>query len=200
MRTKLRTLAVLVGAATLLIGTASVATAHNKHDSYGFQQVRRGIPAGAARFAVSSPTLKDRFPASDLANGFGCTGSNARPELAWSRVPAGTRSLAVTMYDPDAPTGSGFWHWLTWDIPAGARGLGVTPPVGTVTGTNDSGAAGYIGPCPPAGDIPHRYEITVYALDVPTLSLPATVTPAVAGFTMSTHIIGYGRLTATARR
>jgi Raf kinase inhibitor-like YbhB/YbcL family protein len=104
------------------------------------------------------------------------------------------------MYDPDAPTGSGFWHWLEWDLPAGTTSLGSTDPAGAVTGTDDAGVTGYLGPCPPAGDVPHHYELTVYALDVPSLALPAATPPAVTAFTMGAHVIGYGRLTATARR
>jgi len=102
------------------------------------------------------------------------------------------------MFDPDAPTGSGFWHWLTWDVPAGATSLDATAlPAGAVAGTNDAGLTGYLGPCPPPGDRTHRYEITVYALDVPSLSLPPSVRAAVVGFTMRTHILAFARLIGT---
>ncbi|WP_442906996.1 YbhB/YbcL family Raf kinase inhibitor-like protein [Kitasatospora sp. NBC_01250] len=104
------------------------------------------------------------------------------------------------MLDPDAPTGAGFWHWVTRDNPAAATGLGSTPPPGTVSGTNSAGATGYLGPCPGSGDITHHYRISVYALDTPTLGLPATTPAGVTTFTMSGHILGYARITADARR
>jgi Raf kinase inhibitor-like YbhB/YbcL family protein len=104
------------------------------------------------------------------------------------------------MYDPDAPTGSGFWHWLEWDIPADAAALNATPSIGAILGVDDAGRAGYLGPCPPAGDIAHRYQITVYALDTETLGLPAATPAAVTAFTISAHIVGYAQITAIARR
>ncbi|WP_426512170.1 YbhB/YbcL family Raf kinase inhibitor-like protein [Dactylosporangium sp. McL0621] len=195
-------IAILAGAGALLAGSATAATAHQTSGGFGYHTVRRGIPDGAARFAVASPDVRDggKFPADMFANAFGCAGTNARPRLRWSSPPDGTRSLAVTMYDPDAPTGSGFWHWLAWDLPAGTRTLDAAEPAGTVDGTGDAGAPGYLGPCPPAGDVGHHYEITVYALDTPSLALPASTPPAVAAFTMGPHVIAYGRLTVTARR
>jgi hypothetical protein len=202
MKKSMQFLVALTGAAALVGGTATVAAAHERTGGFGYQSVRRGVPQSAARFPVNSPGLRDGgpFPAGGFADAFGCAGTNEQPRLAWSGEPAGTRSLAVTMYDPDAPTGSGFWHWLEWDLPAGTRSLGSTVPAGAVSGTDDAGRAGYLGPCPPAGDVAHHYQITVYALDVPTLALPATTSPAVVGFTMSGHVLGYGRLTLTARR
>jgi Raf kinase inhibitor-like YbhB/YbcL family protein len=134
------------------------------------------------------------------ADSFGCSGGNQQIRLAWTGAPTDTRSFAVTMYDPDAPTGAGFWHWVTWDVPDTAHTLDSTLPAGTVAGTDDAGATGYLGPCPPTGDVTHHYRITVYALDVPALNLPATTAPSIVGFTMSSHIIGYARLTANAHR
>lgn len=201
----LRTAAAVVTAAAALLATGAVTaqgtTAHQPR--YGHQQIREGIPQGAAHFAVTSPDVRDggTFPAGTWANAFGCAGGNRQVRLSWHGAPAGTRSYAVTMFDPDAPSGAGFWHWVTWDIPATGTALNpAAPPAGTVTGTNDAGAEGYLGPCPPAGDITHRYRITVYALDVPTLALPAGTPPTVTAFTMSGHILGYARLTAYARR
>jgi len=193
-------LAVLAAAGTASTATAGPSTTHKA--AFGYTSVRRNIPTGAVRFSVGSPDVRDggTLPASGWANGLGCTGTNQPIRLDWSRAPAGTRSYAVTLFDPDAPTGSGFWHWQVWDIPATDTALGATPPDGAVTGTNDAGAADYIGPCPPTGDIPHHYQFTVYALDTPSLDLPATSTPAIAAFTMSTHILGYARLTALAQR
>lgn len=170
---------------------------------YGRTQVRAGVPENAARFLLTSPDVHNggSFPAAAWADAFGCTGGNQPIRLSWHGAPAGTRSYAVTMFDPDAPTGSGFWHWVSWDIPPADTSLGTTAlPTGTVTGTNDAGTQGYLGPCPPAGDITHRYQITVYALDVPSLGLPPNTPAAVTAFTMSGHVLGYARITAAARR
>ncbi|MGK4585366.1 YbhB/YbcL family Raf kinase inhibitor-like protein [Kitasatospora sp. HPMI-4] len=208
MKQSTRTAAALGAAATTMVLAATTAAAHGSHpDSrhhagYGYTSVRKGIPDSAARFTVTSPQLRDggTFPAGAWADAFGCSGSNRRLELSWHGAPTGTRSYAVTMFDRDAPTGAGFWHWLTWDIPATDTTLGGALPVGAVAGTNDAGLTGYVGPCPPAGDIAHHYQITVYALDVPSLELPATTPATVTAFTMSSHVIGYARLTATAQR
>jgi Raf kinase inhibitor-like YbhB/YbcL family protein len=202
-------LTAVAGVSAILIGVTGASTvahadpgAAPAHGRQGYRAVRSVIPAGAVRFRLSSPDVRNgaAFPVDAYANTFGCTGGNAQPRLAWSGVPIATKSYAVTMYDPDAPTGSGFWHWLVWDIPAGQTGLGSTLPSGAVSGTNDSGTSGYMGPCPPVGDIVHHYEITVYALDVTGLGLPGNATPAVVGFTLGTHILGYGKFTATAHR
>ncbi|MEV4615270.1 YbhB/YbcL family Raf kinase inhibitor-like protein [Kitasatospora sp. NPDC049258] len=171
-------------------------------DGYGYRPVRRGLPEGVAPFTVTSPDFDadGPLPADAWADAFGCAGANRQFTLEWSGAPQGTRSFAVTMFDPDAPTGAGFWHWLTWDLPAGSTGLGEALPAGAVAGTSDSGQVGYFGPCPPVGDLLHHYEVSVYALDVPSLQLPADTPPTVAAFTMSGHIIGRALLTGTARR
>ncbi|WP_435600511.1 YbhB/YbcL family Raf kinase inhibitor-like protein [Streptomyces sp. C10-9-1] len=169
---------------------------------FGYTEIRKGVPDSATRFTVTSPDVRDgqALPADTWAAAFGCTGDNRQIRLSWSGAPHATRSYAVTMFDPDAPTGSGFWHWFVWDIPLAHTRLDGALPPGAVAGTGDSGTAGYFGPCPPSGDLVHRYDITVYALDVPTLGLPATTPPTVASFTMSGHVIGYARITGTARR
>jgi Raf kinase inhibitor-like YbhB/YbcL family protein len=191
-----------VTAVTAAAVGAGSAAAHDSVRSYGYTAVRSAVPADAGHFSVTSPDVRDggTFPAAFYADAFGCTAANRQVRLAWSGAPRGTQSYAVTMFDPDAPSGAGFWHWLTWDIPAGTRTLGGTPPPGAVAGTDDAGATGYLGPCPPAGDIPHRYVITVYALDVPSLDLPAATPATVTTFTMSSHITATARLTATAAR
>lgn len=194
-----RTVAVPAAAARAAAARTAAAPDHG----YGWTAVRSGVPDAAGRFRLTSPQVRDggAFPASGYADAFGCTGPNHQITLHWSGAPAATRSYAVTMFDPDAPTGSGFWHWLVWDIPATARTLAPgTPPTGTVSGTDDAGQTGYLGPCPPAGDVPHHMRITVYALDTPTLSLPATTPAAVTVFTMSGHVLATADLTATARR
>ncbi len=190
--------AVAVGVATAFAAPL-VAVAREGTDQFGFTVVRSGIPEGTRHFDLTSADLQNNrpFPQSEVANIFGCSGGNQAPRLQWSGAPAGTRSFAVTMFDPDAPTGSGFWHWLTWDIPADVRSLDSTLPAGAVSGTNDAGLTGFLGPCPPPGDRTHRYQLTVFALDVPSLGLPATTRGAVVAFSMRLHIIGFGRLTPT---
>ncbi|WP_433564166.1 YbhB/YbcL family Raf kinase inhibitor-like protein [Nocardia sp. CA-151230] len=163
-------------------------------------QVRAVVPASAARFTVDTAdaTADRAFPADFYAGAFGCTAANHAPRLHWSGAPAGAKSFAVTMFDPDAPTGAGFWHWMNWDIPAAATDF--TAGAAGVAGANDAGVPSYVGPCPPAGDRPHTYQISVLALDTPTLDLPASTTPTVASFSMGSHIIGAARLSLTARR
>jgi Raf kinase inhibitor-like YbhB/YbcL family protein len=201
-RLKLLTL-VVAGAIAVGLGagfaTPLAAAARNVTNQFGFKDVRSGIPEGASRFEVTSPDLRNNrpFPQSEVANVFGCHGGNQAPTLRWSGAPAATRSFAVTMFDPDAPSGSGFWHWITWDIPAGVTSLSATPPAGAVSGTNDAEFVGFLGPCPPPGDRTHRYQLTVYALDVPSLGLPAATRGAVLGFSMRLHIMAFARMVAT---
>ncbi|MBP2157523.1 MULTISPECIES: YbhB/YbcL family Raf kinase inhibitor-like protein [Asticcacaulis] len=124
-----------------------------------------------------------RFTPAQYASSHGCTGENLSPAIAWQGAPANAKSFAVTIFDPDAP-GGGFWHWLASGIPATTKGLeaGVShspalAALGVSEGVNGFGASGYGGPCPPRGQ-DHRYVVTVYALGVETLPLPATATPA----------------------
>ena len=137
-------------------------------------------------------------------DGFGCSGENKSPALKWSGAPAGTKSYAVTLYDPDAPTGSGFWHWFVVNIPgnvtelasnAGAIG-GANLPKGARHVRIDYGISGFGGPCPPEGDPPHRYIFTVHALKVERLDIPADATAAVAGFMVNANSLGKASFTA----
>ncbi len=126
-----------------------------------------------------------------------CGGENVSPDLTWSDAPEGTRSYAITCFDPDAPTGSGWWHWIAFDIPAGINALGAGQPVpaGTREWDNDYGYAGYGGPCPPPGPA-HRYIFTVHALDVAELGIPEGLTSAAARFNLLAHSIGQASFTA----
>jgi Raf kinase inhibitor-like YbhB/YbcL family protein len=155
-------------------------------------------------FTLSSPDLVDgTFSNKYVLNGFGCAGDNVSPALQWSNVPIGTKSLALQVYDPDAPTGSGFWHWAIYNIPADSLGLtqgagnaAASLPAGAFGGNNDfldTGATGsngnYGGPCPPAGDAPHRFIFTLYALAVDKLevagAVPKTGTAGLYGFVLN---------------
>ena len=144
--------------------------------------------AHAADFELTSKTLRQGAPIGPehYWNNFGCSGGNVTADLAWRNAPPGTRSFAVTFYDKDAPTGSGFWHWVVYDIPATTDGLpgginGGTLPVGAVEGNTDLGKPGFLGPCPPIGRV-HDYVYSVYALKVDKLPVERTFSPALVGF------------------
>jgi len=149
-----------------------------------------------AEFALSSTDLKDGATVGNkhVFKGFGCSGENVSPQLSWKGAPAGTKSFAITVYDPDAPTGSGFWHWIVVNIPADARSLprnagkadGSLLPQGALQLRNDYGTVGFGGAAPPCGDKPHRYIFRIHALSAESLPLDGNVTNAVARF--MTHL------------
>ncbi len=163
-------------------------------------------PATRGTFAVTSANMRPGRPMAmeQIFNGMGCTGGNQSPALQWKGAPAGTRSFAITLYDPDAPTGSGWWHWVVYDIPAHVTTLPTGAgdpaknllPAGAVQGNTDFGKPGYGGPCPPPGDKPHRYILTVYALNTDKLEVPQGATAAYVGFAIHSHLLGRATLTA----
>ena len=142
------------------------------------------------------------------AYGFGCAGGNSSPHLKWSGAPAGTKSFALTCYDPDAPTGSGFWHWLAVNIPPNVTELPLNAgdpktglmPKGTLQTRTDFGAPGYGGPCPPAGDHPHRYLFTVFAVKEASLPVNADTMPAVVGFMLNFNTLAKASLMGLYKR
>lgn len=157
-----------------------------------------------AEMVLTSPDFTDGgpLPAAQVFNGFGCEGPNTAPALAWTGAPEGTRSFILTLYDPDAPTGSGWWHWTVANIPAAVTSLpaGVTAdtlPQGAVEGRTDFGAPGFGGACPPEGAAPHRYVFTLYALPEVTLPLDANASGALVGFYARAMALEQATLTAT---
>jgi len=130
-------------------------------------------------------------------NGFGCSGSDVSPHLKWSGAPKGTKSFAITAYDPDAPTGSGWWHWQVVNIPSNvmelSAGSGNTKkeltPEGSMQIVNDFGSRGFGGACPPPGHGVHHYRFTVHALSVDKLSLPEDASGALAGYMINSKTI-----------
>ena len=168
-----------------------------------------GASLGAHRpfaFTLTSTDIKPgaQIGMAQVYSGMGCGGGNQSPALQWSGAPSGTKSFAITMYDPDAPTGSGWWHWLVYNIPANVTSLPTGAgdpkknllPAGAMQGNTDFGAPGYGGPCPPKGSKPHHYIVTVFALDVEKLDVPPTVTAAVVGFNLNAHKLETAVLTA----
>lgn len=160
--------------------------------------------AGGPGFQVTGGALRDgaTLPSAQVYRGSGCNGANHSPMLAWSGAPAGTRSYAVTMFDRDAPTGNGWWHWLAYDLPESTQSLpedagradgGALPP-GARQARNDFGGAGYGGACPPAGAGPHRYVITIYALPVARLPLPAAASAETIGDLLQQDALATARL------
>jgi Raf kinase inhibitor-like YbhB/YbcL family protein len=151
----------------------------------------------AQTFTLKSNELGGQATDKQVFNGFGCTGQNLSPQLFWENVPSGTKSFAVTIYDEDAPTGSGWWHWLIFDIPgnvtelkSGAGNLKLqSAPRNSIQSITDFKTQGYGGPCPPLGHGLHKYTVTVYALKTEKLGLDASANPALVGFMLGQNII-----------
>ena len=158
-------------------------------------------------FTVTSSDVSDGavLPMPQVSGVMGAGGEDRSPQLSWSGFPEGTKSFAVTVYDPDAPTASGFWHWAVANIPASVTELpsgagdkdSPDLPGGAVQLRNDGGFAGYVGAAPPSGHGPHRYFIVVHAVDTDALDVSADTTPAVLGFNLSFHTLARATLVAT---
>lgn len=149
-------------------------------------------------FTLSSTDLKD---GAVLPDGQVYAKGNASPQLSWSGAPEGTRSYAITVFDPDAPTGSGFWHWTVANIPADVTALAANAsktglPGGAVEGRTDFGEPGYGGAAPPAGHGPHRYIFTVFAVDVESLPVTPDDSGAKYGFNLHFHTLAKASITA----
>ncbi len=169
---------------------------------------------GAQTAAAQSMSLKSgevsdgaTIKGEQVFKGFGCTGGNISPSLSWSGAPTGTKSLAITLYDPDAPTGSGSRHWVVFNIPASTTSIPKNAgdvkaklmPEGVIQSRTDYGIDGWGGPCPPQGDKPHHYIFTVYAVDEDKLQFAKddNVSAAVVGFELHFHSLGKASVTAT---
>ena len=163
------------------------------------------LQSHAEGFTLSSPHISGQLPLDQILDG--CGGKNTSPKLKWHSIPKGTKSFAVTAYDPDAPTGSGFWHWVAFNIPADVKGLkeragdvdSGRAPDGMVQSLNSAGGFGFTGACPPEGEGFHRYVFTVFALDT-MLDLKPSDQPAWVGYHLNKHAIAKSSLVAYAKR
>lgn len=154
-------------------------------------------------FTLTSPDIAAgaTIAAAQVYDSFGCSGRNVSPALTWSHAPASTKSFALLMYDPDAPTGHGWWHWVVYNIPAGTSSLAAGAgdarknllPSGALQGNTDFGTPGYGGPCPPPGK-PHHYYLRLYALKVAKLDVPPGAAPAVIESHVSANSLGRAEL------
>ena len=156
-----------------------------------------GLFLQAQTFTLSSTSVGGQATMTEVFDGFGCTGANISPQLSWANAPEGTKGYAITIHDKDAPTGSGWWHWLVFDLPATTMSLPAGAgdpaknlmPAGAIQSRTDFGAPGYGGPCPPPGHGPHQYIVTVYALKTDKLGLDANASPAVLGYTLNANTL-----------
>tara|TARA_R110002072_G_scaffold47597_3_gene130777 strand:- start:3705 stop:4274 length:570 start_codon:yes stop_codon:yes gene_type:complete len=163
-----------------------------------------------AEMSITSTDIKagELMPKTQEFAGFGCTGDNLSPQLSWANAPAGTKSFAITAYDPDAPTGSGWWHWVLVNIPASINTLATSAgkpekallPEGSQTFRNDYGSKSFGGACPPEGDKAHRYQFKVFALNVEKLELPEDGSAALVGYYLNSHAIETATLEALYKR
>lgn len=163
---------------------------------------------GQNTFTLSSKDLGGEATKIQEFNGFGCSGDNQSPQLSWKNAPEGTKSFAITVYDPNAPTGSGFWHWVVFDIPgnvnellqnAGNVKLNLSPK-GAIQSKTDYGMNGFGGPCPPKGHGFHEYIFTVHALKIDKLGLNENTNPAIVGFNLWNNTLAKASIVAYYKR
>jgi len=158
----------------------------------------------AQGFVLSSKDISGQLSSKEVFSGFGCKGDNISPQLFWDKVPEGTKSFALTVYDPDAPTGSGWWHWLIFDIAANERMLkanagnlsAALAPATSIQSITSFGQPGYGGACPPKGDKAHQYIFTIYALKTKKTGLTATAMPALVGFYLQQNMLAKASIVA----
>lgn len=192
--------------AVWIAGAMLSATALSGMGLFGPSPAEAAAEGGAGKLTVTSTDISPGGKIADaqVFNAFGCKGGNHSPQLSWSNVPAGTKSFAILMHDPDAPTGSGWWHWVVYNIPANVSSVPAGAgdpkktllPAGALQGRTDYGEPGYGGPCPPPGR-PHRYYVRVYALKVEKLEVPADATAAFVAFSVRMHALATGELMGT---
>ena len=159
------------------------------------------------RLKSNDVTDGENLKADQVFNSFGCIGLNKSPQVSWSGAPKNTKSFSINVYYPDAPTGSGWWHWTIFNIPAdvnnlenGASGDKSKLPEGVIEGRTDYGKSEFGGACPPEGDKPHRYIFTIYALDVEKLDLDGNSSGALVGYYLNSHALSKASITATYSR
>jgi Raf kinase inhibitor-like YbhB/YbcL family protein len=160
------------------------------------EEAAPGLKGG---FTLTSPDIAagKKIGTAQVFNSFGCSGQNISPALSWSHAPKDTQSFALLVHDPDAPTGSGWWHWLVYNIPASVNSLPAGAgdpqkkmlPGGALQGRSDFGTAAYGGPCPPPGK-PHHYHFRLYALKVPKLDVPADASAAFLSYNVHANQLG----------
>lgn len=160
-------------------------------------------------FSVTSEDFADGQPLPPVfaSEGAADGAQNRSPQLSWSGAPEGTKGYAVTCFDPDAPTPSGFWHWVLVDLPASTTSLpqdagaaGASLPASAFPVPSDMGTAAYGGPYPPDGDRPHRYYFVVHALDVDSLGVEKNASPAVVSFNLVFHTLARAQIVGTFQR
>lgn len=169
--------------------------------------VLAGSTLVAGEFTLYSNDLSGALTKKQEASSHGCDGANISPELHWSNAPLGTKSFAISVYDPDAPTGSGWWHWVVFNIPASVNGVpadfgNVKKPtaIQALQSVTDFGDAGFGGACPPKGDRAHRYVFTVHALSVEKLNLDEKASPALVGFMVNANTLAKATLVSYYQR
>ncbi|HUI69366.1 MAG TPA: YbhB/YbcL family Raf kinase inhibitor-like protein [Spirochaetia bacterium] len=192
--------AILFGLFAVGLAVSASAQAYNPYDRLP------KVPS----FTVTSTDVTDGapMPQDQMSGIFGAGGKDISPQLSWKGFPAGTKSFVVTMYDPDAPTASGFWHWAVVDIPATVTSLdrgagddtGSGLPEGAFQLRNDGGLARFVGAAPPPGNGKHHYYIVVHAVDVPSLGLKKDASPALLGFNLFFHTLARAMIVPTAER